>query len=207
MTAGRGVVHSERTDATVRAAAATMHGMQARVALPVEHEDDTPFFAHHGEDDLPSDRQGGLMTRLIAGTAFGTAAKVRTHSPLFYVHWDMEAGVTGGVSADHPERAAYVARGSVEIDHIVIRTGQMAVLKRGGSVPLKALEPSTVMVLWAASAVGQRILWWNFVSSNQERIDAAKADWKAGRMRMPPADNAEFIPMPENPPPPPQQRS
>ena len=203
MTAGRGIVHSERTDAATRAAGITMHGLQAWVALPVENEDDPPAFAHHGEEDLPSYSHGGISARLIAGNAFGVSAKVKTHSPLFYVHWELDAGAVGGVPADHPERAAYVARGSVEIDGVTIRQGQMAVLKEGGTVPVKALEPSTVMLLGGES-VGPRILWWNFVASSQDRIEAAKADWKAGRMALPPDDDKEFIPLPEDPPPPPQ---
>ncbi len=198
MTAGRGIVHSERTDADVRAAGITMHGMQAWVALPVENEDDAPSFAHHGDDDLPIDSHGGVTTRLIAGNAFGITAKVKTPSPLLYVHWELDAGVTGGVPADHPERAAYVARGSVEIDGITIHQGQMAVLKTGGTVAVKAIEPSTVMLLGGES-VGPRILWWNFVASSQDRIEAAKADWKAGRMALPSADHHEFIPLPEDP--------
>jgi redox-sensitive bicupin YhaK (pirin superfamily) len=202
MTAGRGIVHSERTEDNVRAAGVTMHGMQAWVALPVENEDDAPSFAHHGQDDLPSYSHAGLSARLIAGSAFGVTAKVKTHSPLFYVHWELDAGVTGGVPADHPERAVYVARGSVEIDHITLNAGQMAVLKSGGAVPVMALEPSTVMLMGGES-VGPRILWWNFVASSQDRIDAAKADWKAGRMTLPPDDNSEFIPLPDDPPPPP----
>jgi len=206
MTAGRGIVHSERTDERIRATGIRMHGMQAWVALPLEHEDDEPSFAHHGEQDLPSYTEGGLSARLIAGTAFGVTAGVRTHSPLFYVHWELDAGVTAGVPADHPERAAYVARGRVEIDGREIGAGQMAVLAPGGSVAVTALEPSTVMLM-GGEPVGPRVLWCNFVASSQDRIEAAKADWKAGRMTLPPNDNHEFIPLPDDPPPPPQPMS
>jgi redox-sensitive bicupin YhaK (pirin superfamily) len=206
MTAGRGIVHSERTDENIRAEGIRMHGMQAWVALPVENEDDEPDFAHHGEEDLPSYSHGGLSARLIAGSAFGVTAKVKTHSPLFYVHWELDAGVTAGVPADHPERAAYVARGRVEIDGREIGQGQMAVLAPGGTVPVKALEPSTVMLM-GGEPVGPRVLWWNFVASSQDRIDAAKADWKAGRMTLPPDDSHEFIPLPDDPPPPPPPMS
>ncbi len=206
MTAGRGIVHSERTDDVVRAAGVTMHGMQAWVALPLENEDDEPSFAHHGEADLPSYSEGGLSARLIAGSAFGATAGVKTHSPLFYVHWEMEAGVTGGVPAEYPERAVYVARGMVEIDGRQIATGQMAVLAPESTVPVKAIVPSTVMLLGGES-VGPRLLWWNFVASSQDRIEAAKADWKAGHMTLPPDDGHEFIPLPEDPPPPPPPMS
>jgi redox-sensitive bicupin YhaK (pirin superfamily) len=206
MTAGRGIVHSERTDEKHRATGIRMHGMQAWVALPLEHEDDEPSFAHHGQEDLPSYSNAGLSARLIAGSAFGVTAGVKTHSPLFYVHWELDAGVTAGVPADHPERAAYVARGRVEIDGREIGQGQMAVLAPGGSVAVKALEPSTVMLM-GGEPVGPRVLWWNFVASSQDRIEAAKADWKAGRMALPPDDNHEFIPLPDDPPPPPQPMS
>ena len=206
MTAGRGIVHSERTDAPVRAAGLRMHGMQAWVGLPVENEDDPPAFNHYGPEDMPTYSEGGLHARLIAGNAFGVTARVKTHSPLFYVHWQMAAGTVGGVPADHPERAVYVATGRVEIEGRGFVGGQMAVLKPGGSVAVKALEASIVMLL-GGEPIGPRILWWNFVASSQDRIDAAKADWKAGRMPLPPADNGEFIPLPEDPPPPPPPMS
>jgi redox-sensitive bicupin YhaK (pirin superfamily) len=206
MTAGRGIVHSERTDDLVRAAGIRMHGMQAWVALPVENEDDAPAFAHHGEEDLPSYSDHGIAARLIAGNAFGVAAKVKTHSPLFYVHWELSPGAIGGVPADHPERAAYVARGRVEIEGRQLHAGQMAVLSKGGTVAVKALEASTVMLL-GGEPVGPRLLWWNFVASSQDRIDAAKADWQAGRMTLPPDDDHEFIPLPDDPPPPPPPMS
>ena len=206
MTAGRGIVHSERTDAPVRAAGVRMHGMQAWVGLPVENEDDAPAFDHYGPDDMPTYSEGGLTARLIAGNAFGAKANVKTHSPLFYVHWQMKAGAVGGVPADHPERAVYVAVGRVEIDGREFVGGQMAVLKPGGSVAVKALEDATVMLL-GGEPIGPRIIWWNFVASSQDRIEAAKADWKAGRMALPPADDGEIIPLPEEPPPPPPPMS
>jgi redox-sensitive bicupin YhaK (pirin superfamily) len=206
MTSGRGIVHSERTDESIRQAGLRMHGMQAWVGLPVENEDDDPAFDHYGPEDMPTYSEGGLHARLIAGDAFGVKARVRTHSPLFYVHWQMATGTVGGVPADHPERAVYIALGRVEIEGREFVAGQMTVLKPGGTVAVKALEASTVMLL-GGEPIGPRILWWNFVASSQDRIDAAKADWKAGRMPLPPADNGEFIPLPEEPPPPPPPMS
>ncbi len=196
MTAGKGIAHSERPDPDVRARGVRMHGMQAWVALPTENEDDAPSFANHGPDDLPSYEHGGLFARLIAGEAFGAKAKVRTHSPLFYVHWEMQAGTEAALPAEYPERAAYVAKGAVEVEGRTFHAGQMMVFAPGQTVVFKASQPSTVMLL-GGEPIGPRLIWWNFVASTQDRLDAAKADWKAGRFVLPPDDKGEFIPLPE----------
>ena len=206
MTAGRGIVHSERTDRQTRLEGGPLHGMQAWVALPVEDEEVEPEFRNHPQEDLPTYQEGGLWARLIAGSAFGATAKVKTHSPLFYVHWELQMGTTAGIPAEYSERAAYVARGSVEIDGRPLGEGQMAVLSPGQTVPVRALTPATVMLL-GGEPVGERILWWNLVSHSQDRIDQAKADWKAGRMALPPTDDGEFIPLPDDPQPPPEPGS
>jgi redox-sensitive bicupin YhaK (pirin superfamily) len=199
MTAGRGIVHSERTDRQTRLSGGALHGMQAWVALPVESEETEPEFFNHPQGDLPTFDEGGLWGRLIAGSAFGVTARVKTYSPLFYVHWEMKAGTVGGLPAQHAERAAYVARGRIEVDGRPFGEGQMLVFSPGDTVPIKALSDATVMLL-GGEPVGERILWWNLVSHSQARIDQAKADWKAGRMPLPPQDNAEFIPLPQEPP-------
>lgn len=206
MTAGRGIVHSERTDTQTRISGGALHGMQAWVALPVEDEETDPAFFHHDEGDLPTFQDGGLWGRLIAGSAFGATAAVKTHSPMFYVHWELKAGTVAGVPDDYPERAAYIARGSVEIGGQTFHEGQMAVFAQGGTVAVAALADATVMLL-GGEPVGPRILWWNLVSHSQDRIEQAKADWKAGRMTLPPTDDGEFIPLPEDPPPPPEPAS
>ena len=197
MTAGRGIVHSERTDPSLRAVdGRLMHGMQAWVALPDEAEEIEPDFHHHGVGDLVTyDSGNGLWARLIAGQAFGAKANVAVHSPMFYVHWELKAGVTGGLPAEYPERAAYVARGQVEVDGQVWRKGQMLVFQPGETVAVKAVTDATVMLL-GGEPVGERHIWWNLVSSSWDRIEQAKADWKAGRMTMPPDDHEEFIPLP-----------
>ncbi len=201
MTAGRGIVHSERTDRETRLAGGGLHGMQAWVALPTESEEVEPAFFNHPESDLPTFEDAGLWGRLIAGSAFGQTAAVKTHSPMFYVHWEMQAGAVAALEADYAERAAFVARGSIEVDGRTLTEGQMAVFAPGQTVPIKALTAATVMLL-GGEPVGERIVWWNLVSHSQDRIDQAKADWKAGRMPLPPTDNGEFIPLPEDPPPP-----
>ena len=199
MTAGRGITHSERFE-TLREAGGPLHGIQAWVALPVEHEETDPSFAHHEGADLPAYEYGGLSARLIAGEAFGARAAVRTHSPMFYVHWALEAGATGGLTAEYPERAAYVAQGSVEVDGREFHAGQMLVFAAGQPVPIKAVTDAIVMLL-GGEPVGERFIEWNFVASSKARIEEAKADWRAGRMKLPDADNQDFIPLPEPPPP------
>jgi redox-sensitive bicupin YhaK (pirin superfamily) len=201
MTAGSGITHSERFE-TLREFGGTMDGIQTWLALPVEHEETAPAFSHHeGEDELPLYKDGGLTARLVAGSAFGARAVVPVFSPLFYVHWELAAGVKAGLPAEYPERAAYVAKGAVEIDGQVIRAGQMAVFAPGDTIAFTAIEPSTVMLL-GGEPVGERFIEWNFVSSSKERIEQAKADWRAGRMKLPVLDNGEFIPLPGDPPPP-----
>ncbi len=200
MTAGRGITHSERFE-ELRAGGGRMDGIQTWLALPTESEEAAPAFSHHeGNDELPFYEGGGMSARLVAGKAFGAQAKVPVFSPLFYVHWELAAGATAALSAEYPERAAYIAKGSVDIDGRTLHTGQMAVFAPGQTIPVTALQPSTVM-LFGGEPVGPRFIDWNFVSSSKERIDQAKADWRAGRMKLPDLDHDEFIPLPEPSPP------
>ncbi|MDB5469079.1 MAG: hypothetical protein JWR84_639 [Caulobacter sp.] len=202
MTAGSGITHSERFE-ELRADGGRMDGIQTWLALPTESEEVAPAFSHHeGADELPFYEGGGMSARLVAGKAFGAEAKVPVFSPLFYVHWELAAGAKATLPAEYPERAAYVAKGRVEIDGRSIGAGQMAVFQPGDTITFTALEPSTVMLL-GGEPVGPRFIDWNFVSSSKERIDQAKADWRAGRMKLPDLDHDEFIPLPEPPPPPP----
>jgi redox-sensitive bicupin YhaK (pirin superfamily) len=195
MTAGRGISHSERFE-RLRAEGGTIQGLQAWVALPTEHEEDEPAFAHHEGEDLPTYEEGGLWARLVAGSGFGATARVKTHSPMVYVHWRLKAGTTGGFPAEYPERAAYVAEGVVEIDGRTVSAGSMAVLSPGSTTPITAVTDATVMLL-GGEPVGERYLDWNFVSSRKDRIEEAKADWRAGRFALPPDDDREWIPLPE----------
>jgi len=194
MTAGSGITHSERFE-RARAQGGTLHGIQAWVALPREDEETNPRFAHHAAADLPTDEGQGVWARLIAGNAFGSQAKVKTYSPMFYVHWRLAAGAQAQLPADYPERAAYVAAGSIEVEGRRFQPGQMLVFARTKPVLVTALEPATVMQL-GGEPVGERFVEWNFVSSSKERIEQAKADWRAGRMKLPDEDNKEFIPLP-----------
>jgi redox-sensitive bicupin YhaK (pirin superfamily) len=200
MTAGRGITHSERFE-KARAEGGRVHGIQAWVALPRDAEESEPAFAHHGPDDLPFYEGGGLAARLLAGEAFGARAKVRTHSPMFYVHWTLAAGARAQLPAEYPERAAYVVDGEIEIGRERFGAGRMPVFAPGRPVVFEARAPSVVMLL-GGEPVGERHIEWNFVSSSRERIERAKADWRAGRMKLPGRDDREFIPLPDDPPPP-----
>ena len=206
MTAGRGITHSERFE-RARREGGRMDGIQAWVALPDGQEDCPPAFAHHGAADLPCYESGGLWARLVAGAAFGAKAAVHTHSPLFYVHWRLDApGVQAQLPAEYSERAAYIARGEVEVDGTAYGSGQLLVFAKGTAVLFTARQPSVVMLL-GGEPVGERFIEWNFVSSSRERIEQAKSDWRAGRMKLPDGDDQEFIPLPEDPPPSPNPMS
>lgn len=199
MTAGAGITHSERFE-RAHAEGDHVHGIQAWVALPREQEERAPAFEHHGAADLPFHQNGGLTARLIAGRAFGAASKVTTHSPLFYVHWELVPGAEAALPAEYPERAAYVVEGSVEVDGQAWSSGHMLVFAPGRPVRFRALTRATVMLL-GGEPVGERFIEWNFVSSSRERIEQAKADWRAGRLKLPDFDHDEFIPLPDDAPP------
>lgn len=196
MTAGRGITHSERFE-KARATGDRLHGIQAWVALPLADEEADPSFSHHEGDDLPQWSDGGVHGRLIAGSAYGLAAAARTHSPLFYVHLDLQPGAIAELPGGHAERAVYVAAGAVEFDGIRCEAGRMLVLGAGAS-RIRAPERATVMAL-GGEPIGERFLYWNFVSSSKDRLAQAAADWRARRMKLPDADDREFIPLPEDP--------
>jgi len=199
MTAGRGITHSERFE-RARREGDRIHGIQAWVALPEADEETDPWFAHHEGDDLPAWREAGVHGRLIAGEAYGMRAAVRTFSPLFYAHFEMDGGARGTLPDRYAERALYVATGAIEMNGARHRAGEMLVMAPGPA-DFVALEPSTVMAL-GGEPVGERFLFWNFVSSRPERLEQAKADWQAGRMKLPDGDGDEFIPLPAAPNPP-----
>ena len=199
MIAGRGITHSERFE-KARSEGDSMHGIQAWVALPDGQEEIAPAFFHHGRADLPEHKDGGVWWRLVAGKAFGAAAKVKTFSPMFYLHAELQAGASFAVPPDSPERAAYVVSGEVEADGQRFHGGQMLVFGKGGDATLRAVAPSKIMVL-GGEPIGPRFIEWNFVHSSKDRIEQAKADWRAGRMKLPDLDNQEFTPLPPDPPP------
>jgi redox-sensitive bicupin YhaK (pirin superfamily) len=194
MTAGRGITHSERFEQARRSGGA-MDGIQAWIALPKEQEEAEPAFSHHPH--LPLVEKN---VRLIAGEAFGVNAPVPVHSPLFYLHCELSPEDRTNIPTGYTERAVYVASGLVEVDGQRVEESSMAVLAPGATT-IRALARST-LILIGGEPVGERYIEWNFVSSSKERIEQAKADWRAGRMKLPDLDNGEFIPLPGDPAPP-----
>lgn len=205
MTAGRGITHSERFE-RMRANGGRMNGIQAWVALPERDEETDPAFFHYGIDALPTFEEGGLSGRLVAGAAFGAEAPVPTYSPMFYLHWKLAPAARAILPDSYTERAVYLVEGSVEIQGRTMEEGRMIVFEPGRPVELRAVTPSIVMAL-GGEPVGQRFIEWNFVSSSRDRIEQAKADWRAGRMKLPDFDRDEFIPLPPEPASPPNPMS
>jgi redox-sensitive bicupin YhaK (pirin superfamily) len=197
MTAGRGITHSERFE-KARAEGGPLHGIQSWVALPEKDEETAPAFAHHAGTDLPTAESEGAALRLVAGETLGLRARVKTHSPLFYVHWQLGAGAKARLDTDYAERAAYIATGTIEFAGRSYEAGRMLVFAAGEPIALTATTPAIVLAL-GGEPLGPRAIEWNFVSSSKERIEQAKADWRAGRMKLPVADDKEFIPLPEDP--------
>ncbi|HRH20932.1 MAG TPA: pirin family protein [Brevundimonas sp.] len=197
MTAGSGVTHSERLE-RARREGARMEGIQAWVGLPDGQEEVDPSFEHHaGSSALPTWKSDGVSGRLVAGETMGMKAAVGVYSPLHYLHLDMDPGARFQTPTEHSESAVYVVSGLVEIDDgRPLGHGQMAVLEKGIASVVCAQEPSVVMIL-GGEPLGQRFIDWNFVSSSKDRLEQAKADWRAGRMKLPDMDDQEFIPLPE----------
>lgn len=197
MIAGSGITHSERFE-RARREGGPIHAIQSWVALPNGQEEVAPAFAHHEQNDLPVHSGSGTWLRLLAGEAFGLRASVKTHSPLFYVHVTLNRGARITLPQEYPERAVFVVSGGVELNDQAIAPTQLAVFSAGTEVVLEATMPSVLMLLGGAP-VGERFIEWNFVSSSRERIAQAKADWSAGRMKLPDFDNREFVPLPSYP--------
>lgn len=198
MTAGRGIVHSERTDPATRDRAQRMFGIQSWVALPRDAEDSAPGFAHHAAAALPFVEDQGLRMRLIAGEGWGLRAPVTVSSPLFYADASLAPGARLPLPAEHEERGAYVVQGSVEVAGTWFEAGRMLVFRAGDALALTAgPQGARLLMLGGAVMDGPRYLYWNFVASSRERLEQAKADWKAGRFARVPGDEAEFIPLPE----------
>ncbi len=200
MVAGRGITHSERFE-KARAEGGPMHGIQAWVALPREDEETDPTFANYSGAALPTNDEAGVWTRLIAGELNGVRAGAITHSPMFYAHVRLALGAMLSLPNEYPERAAFVVSGSVAVDGREFTSGQMLVFAPHGDAVVSARSAATLMIL-GGEPLGARYLEWNFVSSSKERIEQAKADWRAGRMKLPDLDHDEFIPLAPDPPPP-----
>ncbi len=197
MTAGRGIVHSERTPSTGREGGEHLHGIQLWVAHPQAEEECEPAFMHHPRSTLPCERREGVELRVLAGTAYGMTSPVAVLSPLFYAVATIAAGSEVELTDEHEERAVYVVDGALVIGDRRVSTGQMLVFSKGERATLRAEADARVAILGGAPLDGPRFLEWNFVSSSKERIERAKDDWRAGRFPKVPGDEVEFIPLPE----------
>jgi redox-sensitive bicupin YhaK (pirin superfamily) len=197
MTAGRGIAHSERFEEPDALAGGTLEMIQTWVALPEQDEEAAPTFENYQPETLPVFTDKGIWMRLIAGDAYGLRNNVKTHSPLFYLHANLEAGTRFGLPKEHAERGVYIAKGSIELSGRTYTAGQLLVFAKNEEPALLAKEAATLMLL-GGEPLGQRYIWWNFVSSRKERIEQAKSDWKAGRIELPPTDNQEFVPLPDD---------
>ena len=198
MTAGRGIAHSERTDPALRVHDNRLFGIQSWVALPKPQEEAAPAFVHHPAATLPVAEEDGMRLRLIAGTGWGLAAPVATASPLFYADAALAPGAALPLPEEHEERGAYVVQGAVEVAGTRFEAGRMLLFRAGDRLALRAgPEGARLLLLGGAAMDGPRFIFWNFVSSSRERIEQAKADWKAGRFGKVPGDEHEFIPLPE----------
>lgn len=202
MIAGRGVTHSERTDAEARRAPAALFGVQTWVALPDAHEDRAPSFEHHGTEALPLLQAEGKTLRLILGSAWGETAPATVFGGVFYADARLDPFARLPLPDDHEDRGVHVLAGSVEVAGDVFAAGQMLVFRPGDAITLRAgPQGARLVVLGGDTLTGPRHVWWNFVASSRERIEAAKeawarGDWQDGRFALPPGDTQEFVPLP-----------
>jgi hypothetical protein len=196
MTAGRGIVHSERTPPAARAAGQRMHGLQTWVALPDDALECEPGFTHVAARDLPSGSEDGASLRVLVGSAFGLHSPAPTHSPMFYVHVDAKHAARCPVPSGYAERAVYAVHGAVSVGQEVVPVGTMVTIAPGAE-PTVTLDAGASAMLVGGEPVGRRLIWWNFVAATQERMEQAKADWRAGRFPSIPGET-EFIPLPES---------
>jgi redox-sensitive bicupin YhaK (pirin superfamily) len=196
MTAGSGIVHSERTPPDLRASGTRMHGIQTWVALPRRYETVDPKFEHHPMAALPTLDGPGMRLRLIAGRGFGLTSPTTTYSSMFYAALDLAAGATFTLDPEHAERAAYAASGAVLANGEPLPEAHMAYFDPGAAVELEARTDTRVMLLGGEPLDGDRHIWWNFVASDRTSIDRAKARWKSGEFAPVPGET-EFIPLPD----------
>jgi redox-sensitive bicupin YhaK (pirin superfamily) len=195
MTAGKGIAHSERFEDPAIRASGNLEMIQTWVALPERDEEAEPSFRNFTPDQLPVFKDTGVWMRLIAGDAYGLKSKLETTSPLFHLHVVLEDGARFGIPQGYSERGVYIAKGSVMVSGIIYQEGQLLVFSKGVDPVIVSDGRSTLMLL-GGEHLGDRYIWWNFVSSRKERIEQAKEDWKQGRILLPPADDLEFIPLP-----------
>lgn len=203
MVAGRGVTHSERTPEAARRGPNDLFGIQTWLALPESDEDMAPVFEHHGKETLPMIQDRGISLRLILGKAYGKAAPATMRSDTFYADVELEPGSQVPMPDDHEDRGIYIVGGSISMAGLDFQAPQMMVLRPGDKITVTAGDQGArLMILGGATLGGPRYIWWNFVASSQERIEAAKAEWRAaqwgrGRFDLPADDRDEHIPLPD----------
>jgi redox-sensitive bicupin YhaK (pirin superfamily) len=199
MTAGSGIVHSERTPDSEREREATLHGIQTWIALPTEHEETAPWFRHHPADELPTWETDGVSFVLIAGAAFDRTSPVQTFAPMLYLDIRLTPGAQFTLPATYSERAVYTVTPGLEIDDAPVAQHRLATIVTGAEISIGATaetpEPVRCIII-GGEPVGERHKWWNFVSSSLDRIETAKQDWQAGKFGLVPGET-EFIPLPE----------
>jgi redox-sensitive bicupin YhaK (pirin superfamily) len=199
MTAGRGIVHSERTSPQLKARGPRLFGLQTWVALPAVHEETDPSFAHYEETDLPVLEAEGKHVRVMVGQAWGLRSPVKTFSDTIYADIRLEPGVALPLDRAHEERAVYVVLGAVNIGRDRFPSSQLLVLRPDGAISVRNAEneAARIVLVGGETMDGPRHIWWNFVSARPERIEQAKADWRAGRFDTVPGDAEEYIPLPD----------
>jgi hypothetical protein len=197
MTAGRGIVHSERTATERRVAGEPLHGLQCWVALPASHEETDPSFAHVGSAALPVVSDRNISVRVVAGSLLGARSPVATFWDTLFADVTLAAGATIPFDATTEERALYVVDGEIDIAGDRFAPGRLLIFRPGDVITIRAVSEARIALVGGAAMDGPRHIWWNFVSSRRDRIEQAKADWKAGRFDTVPGDQTEFIPLPE----------
>ena len=196
MSAGRGIVHSERTGAERKRDGQRLFGIQTWMALPASQEEGDPAFVHHGADALPEIEAGGVRARLIAGHAFGAKSPLTAASETLYADVRLKAGARAPIDPGYDELAIYTIGGTIEVAGDAFEPGQLLVLRPGDATTVTATTEARFMLFGGAPMEGPRYIWWNFVSSRPERIEAAKEEWARGRFDTVPGDEAVFIPLP-----------
>ena len=197
MTAGRGIVHSERTRPERRVEGEPIHGLQMWVALPAAKEEMNAAFAHHDGTDFPRIIENGTSVRVVVGSLYGKLSPVPVVHETFFGDVHLGAGNTLPLDADHEERALYTIFGKIDISGDIFEPGRLLVFRPGDKLTVKAETDTHFVILGGAPMDGPRHIWWNFVSSRKDRIEQAKAEWKAGHFGKVPGDEIEFIPLPE----------
>jgi redox-sensitive bicupin YhaK (pirin superfamily) len=196
MTSGRGIVHSERETSEAKARTRRLFGIQAWAALPGSHEEMAPEFTHHGEDVLPRINGEGKRVRLVMGELYGQRSPAEFPHPSFFAEAVLAPGAVLPLDPEYDERAVYIASGEIDVAGTTYGAGRLLVFRPGDRISILATAQSRLVLLGGEPMDGPRHIWWNFVSSSKDRIDAAKEDWRLGRFSLVPGDEKEFIPLP-----------